>query len=188
MTMTCRTCRSENRDAVDIALVNGEPLRNIAKQSDLSLASVYRHRESHLPAVVANAKQAQELTRADVLVSVAAGLLDKALGLLEQAEAVDDRRGAVAAMREARSTIELLSKLRPDERFDDSLTPNPLQWAQWVEIAATEFTGRPRLANQFAHDLATAFFGIVGDYVPQLGPGARERFLGKIDALDREYS
>jgi hypothetical protein len=109
------------------------------------------------------------------------------LGLLQQAESAGDLRGATAAMREARSTIELLSRLKP-ERFGDSLTPSPLQWAQFVEAVAQEFVGRPRLAEEFAHDLATAFFRIVGDYVPRLGSGARERFLGKIDALDREYS
>jgi hypothetical protein len=61
------------------------------------------------------------------------------------------RRGAVAAMREAPSTIEPLSRLK-HEPFDDSLTPSSRQWAQFVEIAGTELIRRPRLADQFAHD------------------------------------
>jgi hypothetical protein len=95
---------------------------------------------------------------------------------------------ALGALRERRASIELLFKLKPDERFDVSLTPSPLQWAQWVEIAATEFIGRRRLADEFAHDLATAFFRIVGNYLQRLGPGARERFLAKVEALDERYS
>jgi hypothetical protein len=94
---------------------------------------------------------------------------------------------AIGALRECRASIELLSKLRPTKTFNDSLTPSPLQWGEWVEIAAEEFIGRPRLADEFAHDLATAFFRIVGTYLPRLG-GARERFVAKIEALDEEYS
>jgi hypothetical protein len=77
MTMTCRTCRSEMREDVDIALINGEPLRNIAERADLSLTSVFRHKESHLPGTLVDSREALERARGDVLIATAAGLLDK---------------------------------------------------------------------------------------------------------------
>jgi hypothetical protein len=61
----------------------------------------------------------------------------------KDAEAQGDRRNALAALRECRASIELLSKLKPHEQLDESLCPNPLQFGQWVEIAAQEFIGCP---------------------------------------------
>lgn len=164
--------------------MNSTPLRTIADRSGVSKTSLIRHRDAHLSEVVVNSQQAQERARGDVLVSVAVGLMDRALSLLGQAEAAQDVRGATAAMRETRSCIELLSKLKPEHQFTDELTPSPLQMAQWTEIAAREFKGRPRLADEFAHDLAHAIMQTVGQYVPRLRPGARERLVAKFEALD----
>jgi hypothetical protein len=186
--MTCSVCRSEVRDEVDIALAQQLPIRDIARQSQLHRASVWRHKQTHFPEAIASATQARTALRGDVLVTEALGVLDKAASILKDAEGAGDRRNALAALRECRASIELLSRLRPDESLDESLRPNPLQFGQWVEIAAQEFIGRPRLGDQLADELARAFFGIVGAYMARLGPAARERFLAKIDALDREYS
>jgi hypothetical protein len=107
--------------------------------------------------------------------------------LLEDAEAARDRRAAIAALRECRASIELISKLRPPKTFDGELTPSPLQMAEWTEIAAEEFVGCPQLADQFAHELADAFFKLLGKYVPKLQPGAGERLVARVHELDKEH-
>ena len=183
--MTCRTCRAEDRDEIDLALLSGQGLRSIADQFDISKTSLIRHRNAHISESMVSSKRAEELTRADVLVATAAGLLDRAVSLLNQAEAAQDVRGATGALKECRATVELLSKLKP-EPYDDSLTPSPLQVAQWTEIAAQEFVGRPRLADEFAHELLDAFFETLKSFVPQLGPGAAQRLAARMNELDEE--
>jgi hypothetical protein len=78
MTMTCRTCRSKNRDEIDLDLVSGESLRTIADRSNISKTSLIRHRDAHLSESISNAKQAQEVVRGDGLLSEAVAVLDKA--------------------------------------------------------------------------------------------------------------
>jgi hypothetical protein len=186
--MTCRACRAKDRNTIDLALVSGQGLRSIADQTKISKTSLIRHRNSHLSEAIASATQARNIMRGDGLLSEAVAVLDKAASLLRDAESAGDRRAALGALRECRASIELLSKLRPAKTFSDSLAPSPLQWAEWVEIAAEEFVGRPRLAYEFGDELARAFFGIVGEYLPRLGPGAKEHFLANIEALDERYS
>jgi hypothetical protein len=189
VTMKCRTCRSEMREDIDIALVSGkEPLRNIAERADISLASVFRHKESHLPALMANAKQAQELTRSDVLVTTAAGLLDRALGLLDRAEAAQDLRAATGALRECRSVVELLAKLRPSEDLDpdDDFALQPVQWREWIAVAVPEFRPFPNVADEFMHELALSYFKLLNEYAPKLRPGAANRLRDEYRRLSRE--
>jgi hypothetical protein len=175
------------RPEVDIALVRGDAIRDIAGQTQLSKSSVHRHKESHLSEAVINSKQALERTRGDVLASEAVAVLDKAVHLLERAEAAGDTRGAVAALRECRASIELISRLKPPKTFDDELTPSPLQMAELTEMAAQEFIGYPRLADQFAHELADVFFKLLKEYVPKLRPGAGERLVSRAHELDKEH-
>lgn len=186
MTMTCRACRSEIRDEIDHSLVSAIPLRSIADRSNVSKTSLIRHRDAHLPAVLADSKRAEELTRADVLASTAAGLLDRALGLLERAEAGGDLRGATGALKECRATVELLAKLKPSESFDDTLIPSPRTWARLIEVAAREFQSRPLQAEQLGRELLQAFVGVLKPWVPLLSAGARQRLVNGIREIEIE--
>jgi hypothetical protein len=75
------------RDVVDHELVNGGAIRDIAGQAQLSKSLVHRHKQTHVPAVVANSKQAREVLRGDGLASEGIAVLDKAASLLKDAEA-----------------------------------------------------------------------------------------------------
>jgi hypothetical protein len=183
--MTCRTCRAKDRDEIDLALVSGQGLRSIADRSSISKTSLIRHRNSHLSEAIASAKQAQ-LTKADVLVATAAGLLDKALGLVECAEAAQDVRGALAAMREARSTIGLLARLKPADDDNDGTVPSPRRWAKFITIVAEEFDWRPKLGEELDHEMMIAVRGVLNDFSPRLRLGAHERLTKKLDALDED--
>ncbi len=78
------------------------------------------------------AQQATEAAQADALLAQVVDLRDKALGVLEQAEASEDLRTAVSAIREARGCVELLGKLAG--QLKDSPTINVILMPEWREL------------------------------------------------------
>jgi hypothetical protein len=103
-------CKNEKRAAIDEQLVQGVPLRLIAKQSGTSIAALHRHKQ-HLPATLTNAKQAKEVAQASSLLERIEELIDDCGRIASKAERGKQWRGAVAALREKRSNIELLLKV-----------------------------------------------------------------------------
>jgi hypothetical protein len=85
----------------------------------------------HLPATLAQAGAAQEVARADVLISQVEGLRNKAIGILLKAEKAGELRTALMAIREAREILVLL--LEVEGRLDRRPV-NILVAPQWLEL------------------------------------------------------
>ena len=66
MPRTCTVCPHPHRDEIDRRLLDGAPLRNIAKRFSLSAASLFRHNK-HISKTLSNARQEAEILRADGL-------------------------------------------------------------------------------------------------------------------------
>ncbi len=114
MPRPCTICTHPNREAIDQELLAGTSYRTVGKQHSVGVSAVFRHRRDHLTELMAQAVQArgvQELGYGDDLLGQLEFLNGKTLKILDEAEATGDRRGALAAIREARSTIELNAKL-----------------------------------------------------------------------------
>jgi hypothetical protein len=113
MPRTCTVCSHAARQQVELALISGRAIRDIAGQFDLSKTALDRHRHEHLlddaRAVVVRRTE----SRGHALLDEADALLGKASELLLSAEASGDTRTALTGVREARSCIELLAKLQP---------------------------------------------------------------------------
>jgi hypothetical protein len=62
----CKVCKHPQRAEIDRSLVEGESLRNIAKQHTMTAGSLHRHKK-HLPVELTKAKQAQEAADAGTL-------------------------------------------------------------------------------------------------------------------------
>lgn len=140
MGRTCTICIHADREAIDAALVRGEPTRKIASRYEsLSQAAVSRHGREHLPASLALAHEAEEVAKADDLLGQVRGLQSRTLGILERAEHAGgpQLRTALSAIREARGNLELLAKLlgELDER-PVSVLISP----EWVELRAVIVT------------------------------------------------
>jgi hypothetical protein len=58
---TCVTCRHGAREAIDKAIVAGEPLRDIAGCTRLSKSSLDRHKQDHLSATLVKAAETSDL-------------------------------------------------------------------------------------------------------------------------------
>ena len=64
MPRVCTVCTHPDRPAIDMALVNHRPYRNIAAQFRLSPSALVRHHDEHLPATLAKAHAADETAAA----------------------------------------------------------------------------------------------------------------------------
>lgn len=132
MPRRCTICVHPERADIDASVVRGEPFRRIAAHFGVSEQSVRRHRADHLPASLLKAQEAQEVGEANALLHEVRDLQARALGILTKAEEAGDLRAATGAIREARSTIELLAKLTGelDERPEVNIVLSP----QWLTI------------------------------------------------------
>jgi hypothetical protein len=106
----CTICSHESVGAIDRALIAGRPIRGIAKTFGASEDAVGRQR-AHLPKTLLNAHDVAESVRADELLAEATALQAKAWELLHAAEANDDQRTALMAVREIRGCLELLARV-----------------------------------------------------------------------------
>lgn len=67
MPRTCSICQHVQREAIDAALVAGEPFRAIARQYATSKDALRRHAQDHLPAALLQAKGAAEVAHGAAL-------------------------------------------------------------------------------------------------------------------------
>ena len=114
MPRPCTICTHPDRETIDQELLTGTPYRTVGKQHDVGVSAVFRYRRDHLTRLMANAVEARgvrNLEYGDDLLDQLEFLNGKTLKILDEAEAMGDRRGALAAIREACSTIELNAKL-----------------------------------------------------------------------------
>jgi hypothetical protein len=134
MARTCTVCSNPEREAIDEALVSGESTGVLAgRYRTIDERALRRHRANHLPAALARAHEAEEVSRADDLLSQVRGLQDRALAILDEAEAAGELRTALGAIREARGNLELLAKLLGEL---DERPVNVLLSAEWLELRA----------------------------------------------------
>src|SRR3954471_17027567 len=112
MSRTCTVCGHDQRHEVEVALVQRDSYRDIARRFALSKDALGRHAKEHLPQLLSQAHRAEDAARADDLLSQVAELQSKTLNLLLKAEEAGELRTALSAIREARGNVELLAKLR----------------------------------------------------------------------------
>lgn len=133
MPRTCTICAHPELEVINRALVEGMPNRRIASQYDVTERAVRNHKANHLPVALAKSRNAQEVAKADDLLSQVRDLQARTLAILEAAETTSQHRTALSAIREARSNLELLAKLvgELDER-----PVNVLISPEWMELRA----------------------------------------------------
>lgn len=132
MARPCTVCQHPDRDAVDAALIVGEPVRTIAGRFGLSHNAVLRHRDGHLPEAMAKAREAGEVARGDELLAQVQDLQARTLAILNGAEKAKDGHLALRAIREARGNLELLGRLAGE--LQTGVTVNVLGSGEWVRV------------------------------------------------------
>ena len=150
MPRTCTTCSHPHRDEIDRRLLDGAPLRNIAKQFSVSSASLFRHNK-HISKTLSNARQEAEILRADGLMEHLNHLTAEAARLKQKAEHAKDYRTALAGVREMSRLLELAVRLavelqeRTSSEYDfDGRPLEHLSDAELLQILARGHSGRRR--------------------------------------------
>jgi hypothetical protein len=132
MPRTCTICCHPERDAIDCALVSGEPFRRVAAQHAVTEQAIRRHRKAHLPTALTKAQEAKEAARADDLLAQLRDLTAEAHRIKNQAERTGDYRTALAGIRELVRIVELLAKLRGE--LDERPQINLLVAPEWLAV------------------------------------------------------
>jgi hypothetical protein len=110
MPRTCTACIHSERAGIDEALLSGEPLRNIAERVSVSVTSLFRHK-AHLSEALKKSHKVADVSRADSLIDRLKQLTMDAQRIQKKAEAANDYRGALAAVRELTRLVELAARL-----------------------------------------------------------------------------
>ena len=110
MPRTCTACTHRRRDDIDRLLLEGAPLRNIAKRFSLSAAGLFRH-SKHVSAMLAASRKEVEILRADGLMEHLSDLTADASRLKQKAEKAKDYRTALLGVREESRLLELGMRL-----------------------------------------------------------------------------
>jgi hypothetical protein len=128
----CTLCSHEHRDAIEDAFIAGRPKRRIASHYDVTERAVRHHVREHLPALLALARDAERAARADSLLDRIEALQSRTLAILEATEETPDHRIALAAIREARSNLELIGEVTKE--LDRTPTLNLHFNPEWIEM------------------------------------------------------
>lgn len=108
----CKVCKHPERATIDSARARGVPYRKIAAQvGGVSPAAVDRHKR-HLPSTMVQARNVEAVTQATNLLSRIETLLRESEAIARSAKRAKEWPAATAALREARSGLELLARLR----------------------------------------------------------------------------
>jgi hypothetical protein len=134
MARKCSICSHKQAQAINKALLKGEPFRHIAAQYGTSTGALQRHKNEHLPVKLVKAQEAAEVAQADNLLDQLKELQAKAWELLSKAEKAGDLRTALAGVREAKGCLELLAKLQGELAQEGAI--NITLAPEWIELRA----------------------------------------------------
>ena len=132
MPRTCTVCGHAEREAIDRALLAGEPYRGIAQRFAASPDAVFRHRSDHLPAALPQAQEVAEVALADSLLDQLAELRADAPRIGRKAEGAGDLKTALAGVRELVRIVELTAKLVGE--LDERPQVNVLVAPEWLAV------------------------------------------------------
>jgi hypothetical protein len=130
----CSICDHERIEEINLALVQGTALSEIAALFRASPDALSRHRTNHLPASILRAEETREMANAKDLLSHIKDLHCRTLAILKIAEAKGDGRTALSAIREGRGNLEFVGKLyaTADQRDRETAASEEFQrQVQW---------------------------------------------------------
>jgi hypothetical protein len=133
----CSICGHAKLEEINAALIESRNITEIAKRFAVSHDALLRHRQSHIPAGLTKAHEAQESAKADTLLHQVVSLRDTALRILVQAERAGDLRAALQGIKEARGCLELLARLQGELQQQTLIQVGVLvQSPEWTGLRA----------------------------------------------------
>lgn len=155
MARRCSICHHPDRAAIEKALVQAEPFRDVSARFGTSASALHRHKTSHLPAHLAKAYEAVQVTQAiDIAreaeahkardlgqaIDVAAQLraINAAcLEILQKSRASEKHSISLGAIDRIHRQLELQAKLLGELQDSGGPTVNVLVAPEWRELRVT---------------------------------------------------
>jgi hypothetical protein len=134
MTRICTVCSSPAVDAINQQLLSGATYTMIANTFRVSWQAARYHVLNHIPPLLAQAKQAEDVAKASDLLSMATMRDAKALALMAKAEGTGDIKTAGQMLRVSLVSLELLARLRGE--LDERAVVNVLLAPEWLATRA----------------------------------------------------
>jgi len=132
MPRVCTICAHPQRAEIDAAAIAGSSNRAIARQFHVGHDAVLRHKADQLLAQLVKARQAEEVSRATDLLTMAMERDQNALALLAKAEQSGDLKTAGQMLRISLVSLELLARLRGE--LNEQATVNILVTPEWIAV------------------------------------------------------
>lgn len=111
MAMACLICNHPTRLEIDRALVSGRSMAGIAREYNVTENSLAHHRDNHLSRQLIQAWQKKELMEGMNVLNELEDLIKRTKKILDEAERTKKYGIALSAIREARGSYELISKI-----------------------------------------------------------------------------
>lgn len=111
MAQACIICNHSSRLEIDRALVAGKSLAGINREFGVSMNSLANHRDRHLSRQMIQAWEKKELMEGMNILGELEGLITRTKRILDEAERTKKYNTALSAIREARGSYELMSKI-----------------------------------------------------------------------------
>jgi hypothetical protein len=145
----CKVCVRPDRAAIDKVIVTGLSDYKVASRFDLDRSTVQRHRNGHLSKSLTELHRKREERRALSLLDRVEALCTEVEQVLEQVKAEGEHKLSIAALKELRSTLELVGRLtgeldtRPQVQVNVMQSPDWLAARQVVAEILAQYPGAP---------------------------------------------
>jgi len=130
----CSICEHAKAAKINQALIEGQSLRNIAKQFEVSYSAVGRHHKEHLPCSLLKSKRIKEITEADNIIERLVILTNETMEIYRQVKREKDYDLALKAIARAEKQAELQAKLLGELQQEGAV--NITISAEWIELRA----------------------------------------------------
>jgi len=132
MAMKCTVGAHPEGHAINEALIiEGKSLRNIEKQYRVGYSAVQRHK-AHIPQLLLKAQENMEAYDAASILAKIRDLEEETLEQLQGAKTDSDRKQVLAAIREQRANLELVSRI--SQLISDATTINIVRDPTFVQF------------------------------------------------------
>jgi len=192
---SCGICNHPERLAIDRELVEGKSKADIARRFGVSDDAVRNHGDNHLSRQLVKAHERKEIIHAADLVTRIESLLSKSENILSEAEKKKQFTLALNAIRESRSTLELLYKIAAHLHevrrleLEAKQEQGQVQDREDSEQRAREFfdLAEQRLSKDELHVFMDLYNKIAGEHMRDVLQEVREqRFsLDEWDRIDK---
>jgi hypothetical protein len=130
-------CSHDDRESIDVAIVEGKSERAIASRFDVSRGAVQRHKADHVSAALHAVVVERGEEHARTLVNRCERLLGDAETFLETAKASGNVTQGLASIRECRAMLELLGKATGELKDGPAVqVVNLVSSDEWREVRA----------------------------------------------------